>query len=436
MDNLTIGFLGLGAGFILLLCRVQIGVALGLVSFIGIGVLLNMRAAWGMLTAVPFNFVGDWNLTAIPMFLLMGFVASETGISSGLFRAMRILLAWLPGGLAVASVGACAMLSAASGSSVATSSAFARIATPEMLRYRYDPGLATGVIAAAGTLGSLIPPSILMVLYGYLAEVSIAKLFMAGFLPGLLSAAMFIAMIVIRCRLNPRLAPAVSETFSRRDLVDALKEIWALPTIIVGVLTGIFIGLFSPTEAGAVGAMLAIGLGAMRRSLTWRSLYRSGLATLSSTAGIFMVVIGTALLGKFMTLSGVPNYIASSLLSFGSTELFVIAMVAVLYLILGCFLDSIGIMLLTMPIILPVAREAGIEPIYFGIILVKLLEVGLVTPPVGLNVYIVKAALGDRVPLVSIFRGVSWFIAADLITLILLIAFPIISLYLPSLMTL
>ncbi|MCZ4258206.1 TRAP transporter large permease subunit [Sulfitobacter sp. G21635-S1] len=434
MENLTIGFLGLGAGLILLLLRVQIGVALGLVSFVGIGVLLNARAAWGMLTAVPFNFVGDWNLTAIPMFLLMGFVASETGISAGLFRAMRILLAWLPGGLAVASVGACAMLSAASGSSVATSSAFARIATPEMLRYKYDPGLATGVIAASGTLGSLIPPSILMVLYGYLAEVSIAKLFMAGFLPGLLSATMFIGMIIIRCSFNPRLAPAVSETFTRRDFLDAAREIWALPAIIVGVLVGIFIGLFSPTEAGAIGAALAIALGAARGALSWQSLYRSGLATLTSTAGIFMVVIGTTLLGKFMTLSGVPSFIAESLLSLGSTELIVIAMVAVLYLILGCFLDSIGILLLTMPIILPVAREAGIEPIYFGIILVKLLEIGLVTPPVGLNVYIVKGALGERVSLVSIFRGVSWFIAVDLITLALLISFPIISLYLPSLM--
>jgi tripartite ATP-independent transporter DctM subunit len=434
MENLTIGFLGLGAGLILLLLRVQIGVALGLVSFVGIGVLLNARAAWGMLTAVPFNFVGDWNLTAIPMFLLMGFVASETGISAGLFRAMRILLAWLPGGLAVASVGACAMLSAASGSSVATSSAFARIATPEMLRYKYDPGLATGVIAASGTLGSLIPPSILMVLYGYLAEVSIAKLFMAGFLPGLLSATMFIGMIIIRCSFNPRLAPAVSETFTRRDFLDAARAIWALPAIIVGVLVGIFIGLFSPTEAGAIGAALAIALGAARGALSWQSLYRSGLATLTSTAGIFMVVIGTTLLGKFMTLSGVPSFIAESLLSLGSTELIVIAMVAVLYLILGCFLDSIGILLLTMPIILPVAREAGIEPIYFGIILVKLLEIGLVTPPVGLNVYIVKGALGERVSLVSIFRGVSWFIAVDLITLALLISFPIISLYLPSLM--
>ncbi|RAI02207.1 C4-dicarboxylate ABC transporter [Acuticoccus sediminis] len=433
MDNLTIGFVGLGAGFLLLLLRVQIGVALGIVSFFGIGMMLNMRAAWGILTAIPFNFVGDWNLTAIPMFLLMGFVASESGISAGLFRAMRILLSWLPGGLAVASVGACALLSAASGSSVATASAFARIATPEMLRYRYHPGLATGVIAAAGTLGSLIPPSILMVLYGYLAEVSIAKLFIAGFLPGLLSAGMFVGMIVIRCMRNPDLAPKVDETFTRADLLAALKETWALPAIIVGVLTGIFVGVFSPTEAGAVGAALAILLAAVRGSLTLDSLRRSGLSTLASTSGIFMVVIGTALLGKFMALSGVPRFIADELLTMGSSDLAVILMVAVLYLILGCFLDSIGIMLLTMPIILPIAQESGIELIYFGVILVKLLEIGLLTPPVGLNVYIIKGALGDTVRLTTIFKGVTWFIVTDMITLALIIAFPWLSTFLPSL---
>ena len=206
MSNIAIGFIGLGAGMMLLLLRVQIGVALGLVSFLGIAILLNFRAAWGIITAIPFNFVGDWNLTAIPMFLLMGFIASESGLSTGLFRAMRLLLSWLPGGLAVSSVGASAVLAAASGSSVATSSAFARIATPEMLRYRYDPGLATGVIAAAGTLGALIPPSILMVLYGYLAEVSVAKLFAAGVLPGILTAVAFSAMIIVRVMLKPSLA--------------------------------------------------------------------------------------------------------------------------------------------------------------------------------------------------------------------------------------
>jgi C4-dicarboxylate transporter DctM subunit len=434
MDSVTIGLIGLGAGLVLIALRIQIGVALGIVSFFGIATLLNMRAAWGILTAVPFHFVGDWNLTAIPMFLLMGYVASSTGLSAGLFAAMRIFLSRLPGGLAVTSVGACALLSAASGSSVATSSAFARIATPEMLRYRYDPGLASGVVAAAGTLGSLIPPSILMVLYGYVAEVSIAKLFMAGFLPGLLSALMFSAMIIIRVGLNPELAPPVREAFTRQEKLKALREVWPLPVLIVGVLLGIFLGVFTPTEAGAIGATLAIGLAAIRRRLTWPALSKAVIDTLSGTAGIFMVVIGTVLLARFMALSGVPTYLSSVLLTVGGSEIAVILMVCVLYLILGCFLDSIGILLLTMPIILPVVREAGIELIYFGVVLVKLLEIGLVTPPVGLNVYVIKGALGSLVSLPTIFRGVAWFIVTDVITLTAIIAFPAISLYLPSLM--
>jgi tripartite ATP-independent transporter DctM subunit len=434
MDRVAIGYLAITAGLGLIALRVPIGVALGVVSFFGIAAILNMTAAWGIVTAVPFNFVGDWNLTAIPMFLLMGYVASSTGLSRGLFRAMRIALSRLPGGLAVASVGACALLSAASGSSVATSSAFARIATPEMLRYRYDPGLASGVVAAAGTLGSMIPPSILMVLYGYVAEVSIAKLFMAGFLPGLLTAVMFSAMIIVRVVLKPALAPPVDERFTREEKVAALAEIWPLPVLIIAVLVGIFVGIFTPTEAGAVGAFLAILLAWARGMLSLAALKDGILNTLTGTAGIFMVVIGTVLLARLMALSGVPGHIAGGLMAMGGDQLTVIVMVSVLYLILGCFLDSIGILLLTLPIILPVAKQAGVDLIYFGIILVKLLEIGLVTPPVGLNVYVMKGALGNLVSLPTIFRGVTWFVATDMVTLTILIAFPIISLFLPGLM--
>ncbi|WP_397542191.1 TRAP transporter large permease subunit [Roseovarius salis] len=434
MSSVDIGFIGLGASVVLLLLRVQIGVALGLVSFVGIAVLLNLRAAWGIITAIPFNFVGDWNLTAIPMFLLMGFVASEAGLSSGLFRTMRMLLSWLPGGLAVASVGASATLAAASGSSVATSSAFARIATPEMLRYRYDPALATGVIAAAGTLGSLIPPSILMIIYGYIAEVSVAKLFAAGVVPGILTGLAFSSMIVLRCILKPSLAPPVHETFTRAEMREAIAETWALPVIIVGVLMGIFLGFFTPTAAGAVGAALAVLVALARRCLTLAVMARAIEQTLIGTASIFMVVIGTALLGKFMALSGVPTFVAESFVSFGTSELLVLVAVALLYIFLGCFLDSIGILLLTMPIILPMAQASGLDLIFLGIILVKLLEIGLLTPPVGLNVYVIKGALGDRVALTTIFRGVGWFIAVDLVVLVLLISFPALSLWLPGMM--
>lgn len=434
MDNVTIGLIGLGVGLLLVALRIQIGVALGVVSLVGIAAILNMRAAWGIVTAVPFNFVGDWNLTAIPMFLLMGYVASSTGLTSGLFRAMRIFLSRLPGGLAVASVGACALMSAASGSSVAVSAAFARIATPEMLRYKYDPGLASGVVASAGTLGSLIPPSILMLLYAYVAEVSVAKCFMAGFLPGILSALLFMSMIMLRVKANPKLAPPVTEVYTRAEKVAVLKNVWPLPVLIVSVLTGIFVGVFTPTEAGAIGAALAIVLAIVRRSMSWSALRDSVFVTLSGTASIFMVVIGTVLLGKFMALSGVPAAITTAFMSWGSSQLAVIVAVSVLYLILGCFLDSIGLLLLTLPIVLPLARGSGIDLIFFNIILVKLLELGLVTPPVGLNVYVTKSALGNLVSLTTIFKGVGWFIVVDLITLSILVMFPQISLFLPSLM--
>lgn len=435
MDNASIGAIALLCGLGLIALRVQIGVALGVVSFFGIAAIVNMRAAWGIVTAVPFNFVGDWNLTAVPMFLLMGYVAYSADLTSGLFRSMRIMLSRLPGGLAVASVGACAMLAAASGSSVATSSAMARIATPEMLRYRYDPGLASGVIASAGTLGSLIPPSILMILYGYFAEVSIAKLFMAGFIPGLLSAGMFSAMIITRATLNPKLAPPVQERFDRAEVIAAIRDVWPLPVLIISVLVGIFVGFFTPTEAGAVGAFVALLLAWSRGTLNWQVLWNATVSTMAGTAGIFMVVIGTVLLSKLMALSRLPTLLTDQLMLLGGgSEISIILMVVVLYLILGMFLDSIGILLLTLPILLPITHAANIDLIWFGIILIKLLEIGLVTPPVGLNVYVMKGALGNLVSLPVIFKGVTWFIITDVITLAIIVAFPILSLWLPSLM--
>jgi tripartite ATP-independent transporter DctM subunit len=257
---------------------------------------------------------------------------------------------------------------------------------------------------------------------------------MAGFLPGFLTAAMFAAMIIVRVMLKPSLAPSVDERFTREEKLAALAEIWPLPVLIIAVLVGIFVGVFTPTEAGAVGAFLAIVLAWARGMLSLAALKDGVLNTLTGTAGIFMVVIGTVLLARLMALSGVPGHIAGGLMALGGDQLTVILMVSVLYLILGCFLDSIGILLLTLPIVLPVARQAGIDLIYFGIILVKLLEIGLVTPPVGLNVYVMKGALGNLVSLPTIFRGVTWFVATDVITLAILIAFPIISLLLPGMM--
>lgn len=434
MSNLAIGFVGLGFCLLLMALRVQIGVALGVVSFFGIAAILNMKAAWGIITAVPFNFVGDWNLSAVPMFLLMGYVASSAGLTSGLFNSMRLSLSRLPGGLGVASVGACALFAAASGSSVATSSAMARIATPEMLKYKYDPGLASGVIAASGTLGSLIPPSILLVLFGYFAEVSIAKLFVAGFLPGVLSALLYMGMIVGRSAVNPSLAPPLEQHPPIGEILHSYKEIWPLPVLIGGVLVGIFIGVFTPTEAGAVGAFLAFVIAAVRKRLTPAIVREALLRTLSGTAGIFMVVIGTVLLTRFVALAGVPTFLADAMIEWGTGPLTIIILVAIMYVILGMFVDSIGLLLLTLPIILPVVREADMDLIWFGIIVIKLLEIGLVTPPVGLNVYVIKGALGNLVSLQTIFKGIWWFLFMDFVALALIVGLPQISLFLPSLM--
>ena len=345
MSSITLGAVGVLVALLLIALRVPIAVALGLVSFFGIMELTNMRAALGIITAVPFNFIGNWSFTAVPMFLLMGYVCTTSGMTQGLFKAMRVCLSRLPGGLAIASVGACSMFAAASGSSVATASAMARIAVPEMLRHKYDRGLATGVIAASGTLGSLIPPSILMVLYGVYAEVSIGKLFMAGFLPGLLSAALYILMIVARVKLTPDLAGKVEQHFTSQEKWEAIKEVWALPTLIIFVLGGIFAGFFTPTEAGAVGAFLATILAVFRGKFSRTNFIEALTATARGTGSIFIILIGTIFLTKFLALSGLPAWLASTMLSVSDSAVWIIVSVAIIYIILGMFVDSIGLLL-------------------------------------------------------------------------------------------
>ena len=434
MSAVTIGLIGVAVTLALIAFRVPIAVSMGLVSFLGIAALTNFRAAWGIISAVPFNFIGNWSFTAVPMFLLLGYICTNSGMTRSLFTCMRILLSRLPGGLAVTSVGACALFAAASGSSVATSSAMARIAVPEMLRYKYHPSLASGVIAASGTLGSLIPPSVLMILYGVYAEVSIGKLFLAGFVPGLLSAAIYMTMIITRVKLNPELAPKIETSYSREEILSSIREIWPLPTIIFFVLGGIFTGIFSPTEAGAIGAAAACILALIRGVLTRKVFARALVHTASSTTSIFIILVGTMFITKFLALSGLPEYLAELMLSVSTSKLWIIFAVAVLYVFMGMFVETIGLLLLTLPLILPVVNGADMNLIWFGIIVIKLLEVGLVTPPVGLNVYVIKGAVGSLISLDDVFKGVLWFIAMDILTLILIVAFPFLSLYLPGLM--
>ncbi|MBX9465892.1 MAG: TRAP transporter large permease [Aquamicrobium sp.] len=434
MSSIAIGAGGIVVLLLLIALRMPIALALAGVAVIGIGLIRGPVAAFAVLAEQPYNFIAHWSLSAIPMFLLMGTVAYHAGLTNSLYKAARVWLIRLPGGLAVASTMACAGFSAASGSSVATSAAMGRIAIPEMLKYRYDPGLATGSVAIAGTLGSLIPPSILMVFYAIFAEVSVSKALLAGVLPGLLSAGMFVLLIVVRCSLNPNLAPvSIEERFTWRDRMAVLLEVWPLPLLVLAVIGGMYSGVFTATESAAAGAAFALVIAAAQRRLTWKVLLSSLLDALKGTASIMFIAMGGFLLARFMAINGLPFYISDVVQAMAVDPLLFIIGISVIYIVLGMFLDAMGIMLLTLPIMIPVLHSMDMDMIWFGVILIKYLEIGLVTPPVGLNCFVIKSVVGDRVSLEKIFKGVSWFIAADLVTLALLISFPIIALLIPNL---
>ncbi|HZD26824.1 MAG TPA: TRAP transporter large permease subunit [Alphaproteobacteria bacterium] len=432
MTDLQISFAGLTVLLLLLLMRVPVGVALGGVSFVGIWVLLGGDIAWGVLTAVPYDFVAHWTLSSIPMFLLMGYVCYHTQLTDGLFKLARLWLSALPGGLGVATVGAAAGFSAVTGSSLACAAAMGRIAVPEMLKSGYDKGLSAGCVAAAGTIGSLIPPSIILLLFGIFAEIPISKLFIAGVIPGLLSAIAYSAVIIGRATRNPEVAPRMDLDTTWSDRFAAVGEAWPVIALVIGVFGGLFAGIFTPTEAGAIGAFLSFVISAIRGKLTRENIRLSIVETLSSTASIFVIAIGANLLTRFLALAGFTDYLAFFVADNEVGPLTLILGITVVYLLLGMFLDPIGIMLLTLPIFLPLVENAQIDLIWFGILMTKYLEIALITPPVGLNVFVIKGIVGDIMRTETIFRGILWFIAADLVVVALLIAFPQLSLFLPG----
>lgn len=434
MENETIGLLGLGVLVLMLLARIPIGITLITVSFGGIWVLIGPRPAWGILTAVPYEFTAKWTLSSVPMFLLMGFVCYHAGLTKGLFDACRSWMSRLPGGLAIASVIGSGGFAAVTGSSVACAAAMGRIAVPEMVRKRYDPALATGTIAAAGTLGALIPPSILLILFGVFAEVPISKLFIGGLGAGVLTALMYIGLIWIRVSLNPELAPREAERPPLSERMAHLRETWPVLLLLVVVIGGMFVGLFTATEAGAVGAFASIVIAWSKGSLTRRSLWDAVVETLTTTGALFIIAVGANMLTRFLALSGSGELIADAVIGLQADPLMLLLGISLLYLVLGMFLDPIGAMLLTLPVLLPVLGQSNIDLIWFGVFLVKFLEIGMITPPIGLNVFVIKGVVGNIASLTTIFRGILWFLAADAVIVALLIAFPGIVTYLPSLM--
>lgn len=435
MSTLSLALISISSILILIALRMPIGVALGGVSIIGIWYLRDLRVALSLFEDTPFVFAASWDLTAIPMFLLMGSIANNSGISTELFRAARIWFGRLPGGLAVATNMACAGFAAASGSSVAAAAAMARIAIPEMLRHGYDKALAAGVVASAGTLAALIPPSILFILYGIFAEVSIVKLLIAGILPGLLTAAVYSLMIVARCTIDPSLAPRLEGSELNelwRERWVSLRGVWPLLVLIIGIIGGLYGGAVTPTEAGAAGAALALLIGLVQGRINPKKFLDALRDATGTTAQIFFVGVGAVMYTKFLALAGVGPMFTEMIGSWAFDPILLVIAASLIYVILGMFLDPLGIILITVPIFVPMFAALELDLVWLGVLVVKYVEIGLLTPPVGFNVYVVKNAVGDSIPLESIFKGCLWFLGCEVIIMTLLIAFPQISLFLPN----
>ena len=429
MSGVQIGFAGLAVLLLLLAIRVPIGIALIGVSFSGIWALVGWNVAWGSIGIIPYQFSANWVLSSIPMFLLLGFVSYHAQLTKGLFDAARVWLARLPGGLAISAVIGSSGFAAVCGSSVACSAAMGRIAVPEMLKSKYHPELATGTVAVAGTIGALIPPSILMILYGVIARQSVPQLFIAGFAIGILSAIAYILVIVIRVKLNPALAPSVSTSIGRAEKWRALGDTWPILLVMLGIFAGIFGGVFTATEAGGLGASMACVVGLAKRTLNWQRFRLAAVETLITTSALIIIGVGASLFARFLALSGVGSVISDAVLGVSDSNLVIVLLIVLVYLVLGCFLEPLGALLLTMPIVLPIIESGGHNMIWFGVLLVKLLEIGMITPPVGMNIFVIKGVVGNTVSLTSIFRGVLWFLVADVILVLLMVFFPEIPLF-------
>ncbi|MBO0334740.1 TRAP transporter large permease subunit [Sneathiella sp. CAU 1612] len=432
MESEIIGLIGLLVVMGLLLLRVPIAVALICVSFVGISLILGTKQAWGILSVIPYNFAAKWTLSSIPMFLLMGFMAHHGGLTKGLFAAARLWLSRLPGGLAVAAVLGCSGFAAVSGSSVACAAAMGRIAVPQMIKYNYAPTLATGAVAAGGTLGALIPPSILLILFGIFTETSINLLFIGSIGVGVFSAAAYVLMIVVRAWLNPELAPPVDDNPSWGERISILTEVWPVIVLFAVVLGGMFSGLFTATEAGAVGAFMTIVISFIKKTLTFTALKATLVETLTTTASLFFIAIGASLFIRFLTFAGTDDLIADIILQLGTDRFLLILGLIGVYIIMGMFIDPLGTMLLTIPLVMPVLDKLDIPLVWFGVFLVKMLEIGMITPPIGLNVFVLKTVVERDITLGIIFKGVMWFIAVDILVVLLMIFFPQLVLYLPS----
>ena len=431
MSPTLIGLIGITALFLLIFSRMPIAFIMLLVGFVGFGWIVSFDATLNLVARDLFSVFSSYNLTVIPLFVLMGQVAFHSGISTRLFDAAYKFIGHIPGGLAVAAIGACAAFSAICGSTNATAATMASAALPEMKRFNYQPGLATGAVAAGGSLGILIPPSVVFIVYGILTEQSIGKLFMAGLLPGLLLTILFIITIMIWTRFKPDIGPKGERTPFKEKIasLSGLVETLILFSLVMG---GLFAGLFTPTEAGSIGAFGTIVLALIRKKLSWRGFTAALFETTRITSMVLAIVAGATVFGHFLAVSRIPFDIANWIAGLHLPAVAVMFLIILIYLIGGCFIDALALIMLTVPIFYPVVVKLGYDPLWFGVIIVLITQIGVITPPVGANVYVVSGVARD-VPLEVIFRGVFPFLIAMLAGILLLMPFPQVALWLPSL---
>ena len=433
MDPIIVGVIGTVLVFLLLFLGMPIAFALMLVGFAGISYLASIEAALPIAARTVYEVSAYYPYTVIPLFIVMGGFAGSSGMTKDLYSTFDKWFRKLPGGLGIATIGACAGFAAVSGSSVATAATMGTVALPEMKRFNYHPRLATGTVAAGGTLGFLIPPSIGFIVYGMLTEQSIGKLLVAGMIPGLILAVAYMAIVVVWVKLNPSVAPVSPEAVSWREKFSSLLGVWEPLAIFLLVMGGIYGGLFTPTEAGAMGATVLFLVAIIKRKLNRQNLVGDLLEAVRISVMVLFLVAGANVFSYFLALSTIPMKVAGWAAALEVSPYLIHTIIVIIYLFLGCFLDAISMMVLTMPVIYPVILALGFNPIWFGVIAVLMMEAGLITPPMGLNIFTVAGVAKD-VPIETIFRGVAPFLLSIFAIVFLITIFPQLALFLPNMM--
>jgi C4-dicarboxylate transporter DctM subunit len=430
----VIGILGFAAMFVLLALGIHIGISLAVIGLIGCSVMIGFSRSLSLLVTTPYYVVADYAFIVLPMFILMGELAFQGGIGMLLYKAASKWLGRLHGGLAMATTAASAALGAITGSTLAAAATFGKMAVPEMRRHNYSEKLSAGVVAASGTLAVMIPPSGIMVLYTILAPVSLGKLMIAGVIPGFISAAIYMVMIYTRVRLNPQLGPKSTEVVSWKERFASIRWLTPVAVVMISMLGGIYIGIFSPIEAGSVGAFVVFVVVLARRSVSPSMLITSLANTIRSSSMIGLVIVGAMVFGRFLMITDLPDALSAFVSGLALHPIGVLTVVLLIYVVLGCIMDVPAMIVITVPIFYPVLNGLGLNDIWVAILIIKIVEIAAITPPIGLNVYVLKGVVGDVVTVGDIFRGIIPFFVMDILTLALLVAVPQIALWLPSTM--